>query len=161
LAIRCAAFGMRVIGVSASRTEAPGFDAIMPQAQIAQAAGLADFLVLLLPYTPRSHHLVDATVLAAMQPHAMLINLARGGVVDEPALIAALAEHRIAGAGLDVFEVEPLPQESPLWAMDNVMITPHIGGMSDTYARQVSPLLIDNIVNFAAGRIDAMRNVIR
>jgi D-2-hydroxyacid dehydrogenase (NADP+) len=77
LAIRCAAFGMRVIGVSASRTEAPGFDAIMPQAQIAQAAGLADFLVLLLPYTPRSHHLVDATVLAAMQPHAMLSTLAR------------------------------------------------------------------------------------
>jgi phosphoglycerate dehydrogenase-like enzyme len=95
-----------------------------------------------------------------MQPHAFLINLARGSVVDEAALIEALERKRIAGAGLDVFEAEPLPVTSPLWSMRNVIITPHIGGMSDIYAAQVAPLLIDNLRHYLAGNAHTMRNLV-
>lgn len=160
LARRCAAFGMRVVGVSSGRSQAPGFDRIVPRDSLPEAAADADFLIVLAPYTPATHHMIDATTLQAMQPHAFLINLARGSVVDEAALIEALERKRIAGAGLDVFEAEPLPVTSPLWSMRNVIITPHIGGMSDIYAAQVAPLLIDNLRHYLAGNAHAMRNLV-
>jgi phosphoglycerate dehydrogenase-like enzyme len=113
LAQRCKVFGMTVVGVS-TRATAPHFDAMYPRAQIAKAASLADFLILLAPYTKENHHLVNAATIDAMKPDGVLINLARGGVLDEEALRRALLEGRIAGAGLDVFQTEPLPSESPL-----------------------------------------------
>ena len=160
LALRCKAFGMRVVGVSNGRVSAPNFDAIMPRARLAEAAAMADFLIVLAPHNPATHHMVGATVLNAMKPTAVLINIARGGVVDEAALIAALRAKTIAGAGLDVFATEPLPKDSPLWDMPNVFVTSHIGGMSDTYGEQVMPLLISNLRAFLAGEPQRMQYIV-
>ena len=104
--------------------------------------------------------MISAEVIAALPPQAILINLARGRVVDETALIEALAQHRIAGAGLDAFHTEPLPHDSPLWHMPNVIVTPRIGGMSDVDAEQVQPLLCHNIAAFVAGRGPEMRKIV-
>jgi len=161
LARRCQVFGMRVLGVSGGRTSAPGFDAIHPREQISQAAALADFLIILAPYTRENHHLVDAKVIDAMPPHSVLINIARGGVLDEEALRRALLEGRIAGAGLDVFQTEPLPPASPLWDTPNVLITSHVGGVAENYAEQVMPLLVDNLRAFMAGEIDRMSYIVK
>jgi phosphoglycerate dehydrogenase-like enzyme len=161
LALRCKSFGMHVVGVSTGRTAVPGFDAIHPRYMLREVIGAADFLVVLVPHTRETHHLIDAGVLDAMKPAAALINIARGDVVDEAALIRALAGGRIAGAALDVFHTEPLPNDSPLWDLPNVIITPHIGGMSDIYAEQVLPLLIDNLSAFMAGTPERMRYIVR
>jgi D-2-hydroxyacid dehydrogenase (NADP+) len=159
LARHCRLFGMRIIGIS-SRESAPGFDELAPRAALTTVVARADFVVALVPLSAETQGLIDARVLAAMKPSAYLINLSRGSVVDEPALIAALRERRIAGAGLDVFATEPLPASSPLWALDNVIVTPHIGGLSDVYAEQAIPVLLDNLRKFRAGDRAAMRNVI-
>jgi len=161
LAERCRAFGMKVIGISSARTSAPGFDAIHPRQRLRETAGEADFLVILVPYAKETHHLVDGSVLDAMKPTGVLINLARGDIVDEDALTRALAAGRIAGAGLDVFHQEPLPPVSPLWDLPNVIITSHVGGMSDIYAEQVLPLLIENLRAFVAGAPERMRYIVR
>ena len=161
LARRCQAFGMRVIGVSSARTSAPHFDMVLPREELKQAAAEADFLVALVPYTPQTHHMIDGAVLDAMAREAFFINLARGPVADEAALIERLAARSIAGAGLDVFETEPLPGTSPLWRLDNVIVTPHVGGMSDSYADQALPLAIENLTLFAQGQKHKLRNLVR
>ncbi len=160
LAVRCRAFGMTVVGVT-SRTEVPGFESLYPRSRIAEALARADFVVLLVPYTNDTHHLMGTAAFNAMRESAYFINIARGGVVDEAALLQALREGRIAGAGLDVFGTEPLPATSPLWAMDNVIITPHIGGMSDSYAEQVLPILEHNVRAYLLGDPASMRNIVR
>ncbi len=161
LARRCAPFQMRVTGVSDGRAEVDGFAAVYRRADIARAVADADFVVVVVPYSRATHHLVSQDVLAAMRPEAFLINLSRGGCVDEPALLAALAAGTIAGAGLDVFNTEPLPAASPFWGLPNVIVTPHIGGMSDTYHEQALPLVAANLDAYArqgagglAGRIE-------
>ena len=161
LARRCRAFGMRVLGVSDSRSAVEGFDTIHPRRELAAVAAASDFLVLLVPYGPETHHLIDADILAAMRPDAYLVNIARGGVVDETALVAALGDRRIGGAALDVFTEEPLPAASPLWALPNVILTPHVGGMSDRYAEQLLPLLRHNVGAWLRGRLGELRNVVR
>ena len=161
LALRCKAFAMRVVGVSNGRTSATNFDLLLPRARLAEAAGLADFLIVLAPHNKETHHIIDDAVLDAMKPSGVLINIARGGVVDEGALIAALRANKIAGAGLDVFATEPLPKESPLWEMPNVFITSHIGGMSDSYGEQVMPLLISNLRAFLAGEPGQMKFIVK
>jgi D-2-hydroxyacid dehydrogenase (NADP+) len=161
LAQKCKVFGMRVIGVSDGRAEAPHFDAIFPRARLNEAAAQADFLIALVPHTPATNNLIGAAVFNAMKPSGVLINIARGGVVDEDALIVALREKKIAGAGLDVFRVEPLPRESPLWDMSNVFITSHVGGMADTYGDQVMPLLIENLRAFTEGRLEKVRFIVK
>jgi phosphoglycerate dehydrogenase-like enzyme len=160
LAHRCKVFGMSVLGVS-SRTSAPGFDAIYPRARLPEAAGQADYLIVLAPLIEENHHLVNAAVIDAMKPEGVLINIARGGVVDEDALLKALVEGRIAGAGLDVFQKEPLPPDSPLWDAPNVIITSHVGGMSEEYADQVMPLLIDNLRAFADGKLERISYIVK
>jgi phosphoglycerate dehydrogenase-like enzyme len=161
LALRCKAFGMTTIGVSDSRKHAPGFDAIVPRAQLVATAARADFLVALVPLNKDTVGMFDAAVFAAMKPSAIFVNVARGPVVDEPALLQALKDGRIAGAGLDVFETEPLPPDHPLWQMPNVIITPRIGGMSDVYDKQVHPLVVHNLRCFIEGRMDEMKNIVR
>ena len=116
---------------------------------LVQAAAEADFLVVIVPYAAATHHSVNAGVLAAMRPTAHLINIARGGCVDEAALLECLDRGAIAGAALEVFATEPLPQDSAFWHDPHGMVTPHIGGMSDCYAEQVLPLLIRNLTAFA------------
>jgi D-2-hydroxyacid dehydrogenase (NADP+) len=161
LAKRCQCFGVRTVGVSNGRMSAPHFDLMLPRTRLHEAAAVADFLIVLAPYNKANHHLIDAEVFGAMKPSGVLINIARGGVVDEDALIAALKATTIRGAGLDVFRQEPLPEDSPLRNAPNVFITSHVGGMSNNYGEQVMPLLIDNLAAFVAGTPERMRFIVR
>lgn len=160
LAPRCKAFGMTVHGVSGSPRVPDGFDSVFPRDALAAAAARADYLVLIVPLSPETENLIDARVLAAMKPQAYLINVARGGVLDEQALVAALRDKRLAGAALDVFRQQPLPADDPLWHEPGVIITPLVGGMSNIYLDQAYPIVRDNLRHFLAGRMDAMRNVV-
>jgi phosphoglycerate dehydrogenase-like enzyme len=160
LAERCKLFGMTTIGVSGGRSEAPHFDEVLPREKLAQAAARADFLVLLVPYSKETHHLVNREVLAAMKPSAFLINMARGGVLDEAALIEHLQAGRIAGAGLDIFSKQPLPPDNPLWRMPNVIITPNIGGRSDAFVEQTLTIVEPNLRAFVEGRLKDLRNLV-
>ena len=161
LAQKCKVFGMRTVGVSDGRQEAPHFDAILPRAKLDEAAAQADFLIVLIPHTKETTDLIGESVFNAMKPSGVLINIARGGVVDEDALIAALRAGKIRGAGLDVFKTEPLPKASPLWDMPNVFITSHVGGMADTYGDQVMPLLVENLRAFTAGQPERVRFIVK
>jgi phosphoglycerate dehydrogenase-like enzyme len=161
LAPLCKAFGMRVIGVSSAPREVPGFDLVVGRDQLTRVVGEADHLVLLTPYTPATRHSVNAEVFAAMKCGAMLVNVARGGVVDEQALVAALESGQVGGAALDVFSSEPLPTDHPFWAMPNVIITPHQGGFFDRYPDHALPVLCENLKHFLAGHTDQMINIVR
>jgi D-2-hydroxyacid dehydrogenase (NADP+) len=151
---------MHVYGVSSAPRVPNGFDSVYGRHEILKAAALADFLVLLVPHSTDTENLIDARVIAAMKTSAFLINVARGGVLDEQALLQALNDGRIAGAGLDVFRQQPLPADSPLWANARVLITPLLGGMSDVYLEQAYPIVRTNLQYFLAGRLDAMVNVV-
>ena len=160
LAERCKLFGMNVIGVSSGRAKAPHFDEVHPRSELAKLAGRADFLMLLVPYSKETHHLINRNVLAAMKPTAFLINLARGGVLDESALIEHLQAGKIAGAGIDIFSTMPLPPDNPLWRMPNVIITPNIGGRSDRFVEQTMSVLEPNLAAFIDGRLKDLRNLV-
>lgn len=160
LAPRCKAFGMSVYGVSNSPRVPDGFDGISSRDQLAQAASKADYLVLIVPLSPETENLIDARVLAAMKSQAFVVNVARGGVLDEQALVAALREKRLAGASLDVFRQQPLPADNPLWHEPGVIITPLVGGMSNIYLDQAYPVVRDNLREFLAGRPEAMHNIV-
>jgi len=161
LAPKCKAFGMRVLGISSTTRTLPGFDRILPRSELVAAASEADYLVLLTPYSEATRGSVGGNVFAAMKPTGHLVNLARGGVVDEEALMAALTTRRIAGAALDVFSEEPLPESHPLWAMDNVLITPHQGGFYDEYVNEALPVIEHNLRKFLAGDTAGMINLVR
>jgi phosphoglycerate dehydrogenase-like enzyme len=159
LAPRCKAMGMRVVGISSSRRVVAGFDAMHERADLAAAIADADYVVLLTPYSEATRHIVDARALAAMKPSAVLVNLARGGVVDEAALLTALRNGTIAGAALDVFSAEPLPADHPFWDMHNVLLTPHLGGFYDEYAAAALEVVAHNMRAFLAGEPGDMMNV--
>jgi len=153
-------FGMTVIGVSRTVRDIPGFASIMPTGELAAAAAKADFLINVLPASAENIGLFDAAVFAAMKPSAYFINVGRGETVDEEALIAVLRDGKIAGAGLDVFRKRPLPPDSPLWDMPNVVITPHVGGYVAEYEDYVMPIVVENMRHFWAGRRERMRNIV-
>lgn len=161
LAPRCKALGMKVVGISSGKRDLPGFDAMRGKDELLQVAPDLDYLVLLTPYTAETHHIVDARVLAAMKPSAFLVNVARGGIVDEPALIKALGSGAIAGAALDVFAEEPLPAGHPFWTMENVIVTPHMAGFHAGYAAEALPIVEENIRRFMAGDVDHMTNIVK
>lgn len=104
-----------------------------------------DYLVVTVPLTPDTHHMINAEVLSNMKPSAFLVNIARGAVIDEQALIGALKDKKIGGAGLDVFEQEPLPKDSPLWGLDNVILTPHVSGNNTRYHDRAVALFAENL----------------
>jgi D-2-hydroxyacid dehydrogenase (NADP+) len=158
MAPRFKAFGMRVVGITRTMRTVPGFDAIYSRAEIAEAVKDLDYFVLLLPLEADSRNIVDDRVLAAMKPTAFLLNLARGGVLEEAALLRALQEKRLAGAALDALATEPLPQDSALWSLPNVFITPHIGGFCDTYPRDASMQFERSLAAFVAGKPGEMIN---
>jgi phosphoglycerate dehydrogenase-like enzyme len=114
--------------------------------------------VLLIPLEADTEKIVDVRVIAAMKPASYLINLARGGVLDEAALMTALHERRIAGAALDTFQQEPLPPDSPWWRAPNTIVTPHISGTYDRYAEDAFRQFETNLVHFLAGKPDKMIN---
>ncbi len=154
----CRCLGMHVIGVSRTSDAAGSCDELHGYDELAEVASRVDFLVLTASYTAETHHLVDAALLARMRPSAYLLNVARGGVVDEEALIDALRARSIAGAALDVFETEPLPSSSALWDLDNVFLTAHLAGRSDRYADQALSVLEHNLRCYLSGDKAAMLN---
>ena len=160
LAPRCKAFGMTVYGISNSSRRPAGFDEILPRGELQRGAAAADFLVLIVPHSAQTENLIDAAVLSCMKPSAYLINVARGGVLDEVALLDSLRKHRLAGAALDVFRERPLPADHPLWSDEKIIITPHIGGMSDVYLDQAYPIVRDNIDRYLAGDMAGMNNIV-
>ena len=155
------AFGMHVVGVTRTPRPVEGFDEIIPTARLQEAAGRADFLINVLPATADNALLFGAAVFAAMKPTAYYISAGRGQTVDETALIAALRDGKIAGAGLDVFQTEPLPADSPFWDLPNVFITPHLGGYTSEYEDLIMPLIVGNMRAFLAGRQGEMQNVVK
>lgn len=158
LAAVLAAFAMRVTGVSGGRSSAPGIERIYPRERLSAAAAEADFLIVLTPYSPATHHIVDAAVIGAMKPSGYLINISRGGCVDEEALAQALKSGAIAGAAFDVFAKSPLAPDAAVWDLPNLIITPHIGGAADIYHEQALPILVANMKDYAAGGVAALKN---
>ena len=151
VARRAKAMGMRVVGTRWSAAPVADVDAVYPSGDLHRALGQADYVVLTVPLTPATVHLIDAKALEAMRPTAYLVNVSRGRVVDEAALVEALRARRIAGAALDVFAVEPLPAESPLWELDNVILTPHIGGDMKDFSHRSARLFSENLGRYLRG----------
>ncbi len=148
----CKAHGMRVLVVRASISEQqPGDDLVdryYPNAQLDDAIAQSDYIIVAAPRTPSTEGIIGQTQFAAMKPTAVLINISRGALVDEDAMIAALRDGKIAGAGLDVFKQEPLPESSPLWDMPNVLITPHNSGSNPHYNERATTIFADNLARY-------------
>jgi len=155
------ALGMTVYGISRTDRRVDGVDKMFLRENIDEAVADADFLIALVPYGRETDKIINADTFKAMKTSACLINVARGGVVDENALIEALNSGEIAGAGLDVFEIAPLPDESPLWDMENVFITPFIGGRSDMYAERILTVIEPNLRAYIDGNLDQMINIVQ
>jgi D-2-hydroxyacid dehydrogenase (NADP+) len=155
------AFGMRVVGLSRTPRAIEGFDEMLPTDSLREAARRADFLINVLPANADNALLFDRATFGAMKPSAYYISAGRGQTVDEAALIDALRERRIAGAGLDVFQTEPLPVDSPFWDLPNVLITPHLGGYTSEYEDLIMPLIVGNMRLFLTGRQAEMRNIVK
>lgn len=149
------AFGMRVIGMRHSQPAKgqvdPDVDTFYTREQLHELLGQSDYVVLAVPLTPATEKMIGEAELRAMRPNAYLVNIARGRIIDEQALIRALQEEWIMGAGLDVTEEEPLPSSSPLYSMPNVILTPHISGHSVHYEERLAELFAENIRRFRAG----------
>jgi phosphoglycerate dehydrogenase-like enzyme len=153
------AFGMRVIGVDARRTDRPaGVDELYGAAELDAQLPRADFVVMTIPHTPATEGLMDRARLKRMKRSAFLINIGRGMTVRLDDLVAALDAGEIAGAGLDVFEIEPLPPDHALWSAPNVLLTPHTAGYGPYLDDRRLDILIDNCRRFAAG--EPLRNVV-
>jgi D-2-hydroxyacid dehydrogenase (NADP+) len=155
------AFEMRVIATKRDpSTGANDADAVYTNDRLHALLREADIVALTCPLTPETENLIDATALAAMKPTAHLINVARGRVIDEPALSAALQQRRIAAAGLDVTHEEPLPAASPLWAMPHVLITPHSAGETQRYEDAVLDILLDNLERLWRGESELRNQIV-
>jgi len=140
------AFDMNVIATRRNPSDGAGAaDRVYAHSELHTLLPDADIVALTCPLTPETENLIDAKALSLMKPSAHLINVARGKVVDEDALIAALSEGRIAAAGIDVTREEPLPESSPLWAMPNVLLTPHTAGETRRYEDNVIDILLENL----------------
>lgn len=157
VAERARPFGMRVVGVKRTvRADDAAWrcaDELYATEDLNDALGGADYVVVTLPHTPETDRLLDAATIGAMKPGAYFVNVGRGKVVDEAALVEALRDGRLSGAALDVFEREPLPEESPLWEMDNVIVSPHstdnVPGLTD---RLLADLFCENLERYLAGK---------
>jgi phosphoglycerate dehydrogenase-like enzyme len=153
VAERLKPFGMAHWAVTRSGQADPALAArVFPATQLDSALSGADFVILAAPQTPETHHLIGERQLALMKTSAFLINVARGSLVDETALVSALERHAIAGAGLDVTAEEPLPPSSPLWSLENVLITPHTRGASERLWEREKELLLDNLERWFRGQ---------
>ena len=155
----CAAFGMRVVGTDARRTDLPpGMAELHPAGALDRLLPQADFVILTIPHTPETEGLFDAARLRRMKRTAFLVNIGRGMTVKLHDLVEALRAGVIAGAGLDVFEVEPLPADHLLWTAPNVLLTPHTAGYGPYLDERRFEILLDNCRRFAAGQ--PLRNVV-
>ncbi len=161
---RC--FGMRVVAAkrSVSQMQDVGYvaqgtgdregtvlDEVFPSERLSEMLGLCDYVVVAVPLTPETKKLIDEAELRAMKPSTYLVNISRGETVDEGALLKALREGWIAGAGLDVFDEEPLPSDSPLYDLENVILSPHVAGFTLRYDERASDLFAENLRRYLAG----------
>ena len=146
------AVGFKVIGVKRSVVQLKNFDEMYSDKELDKALSMMDFVVTLTPLTDRTHHLMNEARFAAMKKGAFFINIARGGIVDEKALVRALESGHLSGAALDATDPEPLPPESPLWGMSNVFITPHCSADSPFLTDRAVEQFCRNIESFKAGR---------
>ena len=151
VAVRASMLGMRVAGITRSVRNIEGFDQILPREDLHRAISQADFVSLHVAADTSTHKLFGARCFAAMQPHAYFLNAARGAVVDEAALIDCLRRQTIAGAYLDVFEQEPLPAKSPLWSLDNVVISAHCADMVEQWEADLVRFFSANLERWRAG----------
>ena len=160
LAARAKAFGIRVVGVRRhpERGRPAGFDEVLGPVDMGRLLGLADIVVVAAPLTAETNLLLDADAIAKLKPGAIVVNIARGQLVDEEALTAALLEGRLGGAALDVFTTEPLPASSPFWSLPNVIVTPHNSGFRAGHFDAVIDLFSDNLTRFERG--DQLLNVV-
>ena len=160
------AFGMRILALRSS-PQRPGSgysppgtgdpegtipERIYTPGELHEMLAECDYVVVALPLTPQTRHMIGAAELRATKPGAYLVNIARGGIVDEEALVPALEEGWIAGAGLDVFEQEPLPPDSPLWGLSDALISPHVAGFTPRYDERAATLFAENLARYLAGR---------
>jgi len=160
LARKCKAFGMSVYGINRSWKAIDSVDHFFGPEDIVKVAAEVDYLIIVAPNTPQTQNIIDAQVLSAMKPTAFLINIARGELVDEDALIGALETGKIAGAALDAFVHEPLPADHPFWKMKNVIVTSHVGGRSDIYVEQALPIIEENLRRFLKGERKDLINLV-
>jgi len=159
VAQRAHGFGMKVIATRRSETPSPEWiEHVGKPEELATMLPRADVVVICVPLTKETEHLFDAKMLAQMKPGSLLVNIARGKVVDTSALIAALQEKRLGGACLDVTDPEPLPKESPLWAMKNVVITPHVASDAELTDERSWTVFKENLRRFSAG--EKLENVV-
>jgi phosphoglycerate dehydrogenase-like enzyme len=156
IARRAAASGMTVVGTRRSGAPVSGVAQVYGPGAIGEMLGRCDFVVISLPGIKQTDGLFGDAELRAMKPGSFLINISRGSVLDEQALIAVLQERRIAGACLDVFAQEPLPQDNPLWSLPNVIVTPHIAGLREDTPELVTEIFLDNLGRYKRG--EPMRN---
>lgn len=158
---RMKAMGAYVIAVKRRPSERPDYvDELYYEAELDRVIPRADVFVLTIPMYAGVRHIISQRRIALMKPSALLVNIARGGLIDQDALIAALQQGKIAGAALDVFEQEPLPEDSPLWELENILLTPHnAGGFSSPMAREkIGQIMLDNLERYLTGQ--PLKNVI-
>ncbi|MBD3182340.1 D-2-hydroxyacid dehydrogenase [Candidatus Poribacteria bacterium] len=159
IARRSQAFGMKIAAADIRTMECPVFvNELWGMDDKEEVIKQSDYLLIVVPLTPETRGLIGAEDIKMMKPTAHLINIGRGPVVDEKALIAALKDGTIAGAGLDVFEKEPLPEDSELWGMDNVVVSPHMGGIAPETRDESFEIFLENFEKFVTGK--PLRNVI-
>lgn len=151
LAARAKAFGMQVLGTRARPQPMAHVDEVHPADALTDLVGRADCIAVCVPLVAQTRGLIDRAVIAAMKPGVLFADVSRGGVVDQSALAEGLAEGRIGGAALDVFETEPLPEESPLWGLDRVLLSPHCSSVYDGWERASFERFLDNLERFRAG----------
>lgn len=149
---RARAAGLKVLGVRAGKGHVEETDRTFSVDDLHQALAAADQVVVVVPHTSRTDNLIDAAAIRAMKPGAILVNLSRGGVVDEAALLAAIHTGQVGGAAMDVFRDEPLPPESPFWDLENVIVTPHSAGFVEGWESAVRDLFCANLARWLDGR---------
>lgn len=158
IAKRATAFGMRVWGSRRSPQPLAGFERVVGTQEWRSLLPEADYVVIATPLTPETKGMVDAAALRSMCASAYLINIARGAVVEEAALLTALSQGWIAGAGIDTFDTEPLPPDSPFWSLPNVFVTPHCSAVSPQVQQRSVELFLDNLQRYQTGM--PLRNVV-
>lgn len=158
VARRAAAFGMRVVGTKRTPAPVEGVAQVLPPDRIDEVLRAADVLAITLPFTGETRGTVGARELALLPRGAFVVNVGRGGLVDEQALAEAIRAGRLSGAGLDVFETEPLPEGSPLWTLPGVIVTPHVGGAFAGFLDRAVPFFCENLRKYLSG--EPLQNVV-
>ncbi len=160
IARKCKAFDMKVFGIDIVKRKVESIDIFYGPEDIINVAKEVDYFIIVAPFTPQTEKMVDSKVLSAMKPTAFFLNLGRGEIVDEEALIQALNSGKIAGAALDTFWAEPLPKDHPFWGMKNVIVSPHVAGMSDVYVEQALSIFEENLRRFLQGERRSLINLV-